>query len=139
VKSLLALFFVFSGSTFASDLDATDALLSTLPAGEYSGFTLKKLPCSVSVRVLSNRVAVVATDSDLTKRSEVYNGAVYRLKPGKREFLASVLTTTLTDKRENFVRTIAVTENTQYVVVGDIISSSARDKQESVVECIVNL
>lgn len=142
MKSLLALLFIVSGSSFASSSDtqdATAALLSILPAGEYRGITLMKTPCEISVRKLSDRVAVVATDHDFTKRSEVYTGAGHRFKPGKREFFASVLTTTLTDKRENFVRTLAVTENTQYVVVGDIISSSARDKRESIIECIVNL
>lgn len=142
MKSFLALLLIISGSSFASKPDAQDAtlaLLSVLPAGDYRGITLIKTPCEISVRKLSDRVAVVATDHDFTKRSEVHSGAGYRFKPAKREFLSSILTTTLTDKRENFVRTIAVTENTQYIVVGDIISSSARDKHESIIECIVNL
>lgn len=135
----MAALLIVSGSAFAQYLDATEALLSTLPAGNYSGVTPEGKSCAVSVRNLSNRIAVVASTGSLTTRSEVYVGATYRWMPGKREFLASVLTTTLTDKRENFVRTIAVEDNTQYVAVGDIITSSERGTRESVVECVVNL
>jgi hypothetical protein len=138
VKTLIATLLFVSSTTFAVTLDATEALLSILPAGNYNGVTPEESPCEISVRNLSNRIAVVASKTELSQRSEVFLGATYLWRPGKREFLSSTLTTSLTDKRENFVRTIAVQENTQYVVVGNIITSNT-GVSESVVECIVNL
>lgn len=138
MKTLIAALLLVSSSAFAQSYDATEVLLSILPAKDYRGVTPVGTPCEVSVRNLSNRVAVVASTLGFTTRSEVYVGAYYAKPRGSRTFLASVLTTTLTDKRENFVRTIAVTENTQYIAVGDIISWDGRTR-ESVIECIVNL
>lgn len=140
MKSLLAALLIVSGSAFSQEIDATEALLSILPPGEYRGTLADSSErCEVSVRNLSNRVAVVATKPGLTTRTEVYVGASY-WRRSQREFLSSVLTTSLTGKRENFVRTVAVTEKTQYVVVGDIFISGDRSSiSESVVECVVNL
>jgi hypothetical protein len=74
----------------------------------------------------------------VTKRSEVYSGATYRWKPGQRSFLASTFTTTLNGSKENVFRTIAVSTNTQYVVVADLIEDN-RNRVETKVECIIDL
>lgn len=138
MKTLIAALLLVSSSAFAQELDSTDALLTILPAGEYSGVTPEGRNCAVSVRDLSSKVAVVASTDQLTKRSEVLSGAVYRWNPGTRSFLATVFTTTLTGSTENILRTIAVTQNTQYVVVADRLVSN-RSANESKVECVINL
>lgn len=138
MRLLAALFLAFSFNTFAQELDATEALLSTIPAGEYSGKSTKGNACSVKVVQLSGKVAVVVSADGMVNRSEVMEGAVYRWNPGNRSFLASVFTTTLTGSRENILRTIAVTENTQYVVVADLIIEN-RDVTEKAAECVINL
>lgn len=138
MKFLIAALMLVSVSAFAQDLDATEALLQTVSAGEYSGITPAGDDCSVSIRNLSNKVAVVATANGLTKRSEVVSGATYRWRPGQRSFLASTLTTTLNGSKENIFRTIAVSTNTQYVVVADLIVDG-RSSVETKVECVINL
>jgi hypothetical protein len=138
MKTLIAALLLVSASAFAYELDATEALLQTLPAGEYYGITPQGDDCSVAVRNLYGKVAVVATANGLTKRSEVYSGATYRWKPGQRSFLATSLTTTLSGSTENIFRTIAVSTNTQYVVVADHVINN-RDSYETKVECVINL
>lgn len=134
---ILAALFI-SGSALAQELSATDALLQTLPAGNYSGRTLENRECEVSIRDLTNKVAVVAATKNLTKRSEILKDAVYRWNPGTRSFLASVFSTSLNGSSENVFRTIAVKETTQYVVVADIEINN-RTVNESKVECVIDL
>lgn len=138
MKTLIAALLLVTSSAFAYELDATEALLQTVAAGEYTGITPAGDDCSVAVRNLSSKVAVVATANGITKRSEVYSGAAYRWKPGQRSFLATTLTTTLNGSKENIFRTIAVSTNTQYVVVADLIVDG-RSSEETKVECIINL
>lgn len=139
MKTLIAaLLLVSVSAAFAQELDATEALLQTVSAGEYTGITPDGDDCSVAIRNLSNKVAVVASANGLTKRSEVHSGATYRWKPGQRSFLATTLTTTLNGSKENIFRTIAVSTNTQYVVVADLIVDGRRS-DETKVECIINL
>lgn len=138
MKTLIAALLLVTSSAFAYELDATEALLQTVAAGEYTGITPAGDDCSVAVRNLSSKVAVVATANGITKRSEVYSGATYRWKPGQRSFLATTLTTTLNGSKENILRTIAVSTNTQYVVVADLIVDGRRS-EETKVECIINL
>lgn len=138
MRILTALFLSLSFSSFAIELDATEALLTTLPAGEYTGKSIKGNDCSVKVVQLSEKVAVVVSADGIINRSEVTEGAVYRWNPGNRSFLASVFTTTFTGSRENIIRTIAVTQNTQYVVVSDVIIEN-RDVSERIAECVINL
>lgn len=138
MRLLTALFLALSLNAFAQELDATDALLSTLPAGEYTGTSPKGKACGVVVVKLSGKIAVIVKADGLVNRSEVMEGAVYRWNPGNRSFLASVFTTTLTGSRENILRTIAVTERTQYVVVADVIIDD-RDVFERAAECVINL
>lgn len=138
MKLLTAFLLAFSLNAFSQELDATEALLSTISAGEYSGKSTKGNACSVKVVKLSGKVAVIVAADGLINRSEVMEGAVYRWNPGNRSFLASVFTTTLTGSRENVLRTIAVTQNTQYVVVADVIIEN-RDVTERAAECVINL
>lgn len=138
MKILIAAFLLVSASAFAQNLTATEALLRTIPAGSYEGKTLQGGFCEVSVRNLSGKVAVVATDEFQGRRSEILVDSHYRWNPGNRSFLASVYTTTLTGSTENVFRTIAVTENTQYVVVADRFINN-REVSEAKVECIINL
>ncbi len=138
MKVLFVLLMLVSGHAFSQELDATEALLSTINVGEYSGKNPRGGECSVRVVALSGKVAVTVYSDGLTGRSEVEEGAVYRWNPGNRSFLASVFTTTLTGSRENIIRTLAVTENTQYVVVADVIIEN-RDVTEKAVECVINL
>jgi hypothetical protein len=138
MKTMLLAALIVSTSAFATELDATDALLQTVAAGQYTGITPQGSDCEVSIRNLSNRVAIVASAEGVTKRSEVYSGATYRWKPGQRSFLASTFTTTLNGSKENVFRTIAVSTNTQYVVVADLIEDN-RNRVETKVECIIDL
>ncbi len=138
MKLLIAALVLVSASAFAQDLTSTEALLRTIPAGEYRGETPEGGYCEVAVRNLFEKVAVVASNEFITKRNEVLSGANYRWNPGNRSFLSSVYTTTLNGSIENVFRTIAVTENTQYVVVADLFTNG-RESSESKVECIINL
>lgn len=138
MKILIAAFLLVSASAFAQNLTATDALLRTIPAGTYRGITPQNGYCEVAVRILSGKVAVVAADEYHVKRSEIETGAQYRWNPANRSYLASVYTTTLTGSTENVFRTIAVTENTQYVVVADTYINN-REVSETKVECIIDL
>lgn len=138
MKTLLLAALIVSTTAFATELDATEALLQTVSAGQYTGITPQGSDCEVSIRNLSNRVAIVASADGVTKRSEVYSGATYRWKPGQRSFLASTFTTTLNGSKENVFRTIAVSTNTQYVVVADLVEDN-RNRVETKVECIIDL
>ena len=137
MKTLIALLLI-STTAFATELDATEALLNTIPAGDYRGVSPDGNDCQVSVRTLSEKVAAVASENGFVKRSEVMEGASYRWNPANRPFLSSTLTTTLTGQKENLVRTIAVKQNTQYVVVADIVSEDGR-VSETKIECVINL
>ena len=127
-----------SGSVSAFELDATEALLETLPAGVYQGQSPEGLNCSVSVRDLSDKVVVTASMEGVTRTSEVNPGALYRWNPANRSFLASRINRTMRTSTENILRTIAVTESTQYVVVSDVIISD-REVSENKIECVVEL
>lgn len=129
---------LMSGSVTAFELDATEALLETLPAGQYQGLTPEGRNCGVVVQDLSDKVIVTASSAGVTRTSEVNTGALYRWNPANRSFLASRIARTMTASRENILRTIAVTEATQYVVVSDLIISD-REVSEDRVECVVEL
>jgi hypothetical protein len=130
MKTLIAVLALTCSTAFAFELDATEALLNTLPVGDYSG-----LGCSVSVRNLGNKVVIEALNDKMRKTSEVLTGAVYRANPANRSFLATVSSG---ESKENIFRTIAVTQNTQYVVVSDV-TSDGRQMLERKVECIIDL
>lgn len=138
MKALLGALLLMSSFSYAREYDANDAFLSIMRAGDYSGRTSSGSYCQVSVRNLSSKIAVVVSANGTSKRSEVSRGATYHANFANRSFLATTLTTTLTGSRENILRTIAVTDATQYVVVSDVTIDN-RNTSESFVECIVNL
>ncbi len=138
MKTLIAALLLVSASAFAQNLTSTEALLRTIPAGEYRGQTPEGGYCEVAIRNLFGKVAVVAANEFITKRSEVLSDSSYRWNPSNRSFLSSVYTTTLNGSTENVFRTIAVTENTQYVVVADLYRDG-RESSETKVECVINL
>lgn len=143
MKFLIATLLLVSGSVFAQvdtnrELDATEALLKILPAGNYFGLTPEGKSCQVLVRDLGNKVAVTASTGSLSRFSSVNSGDVYRWNPANRSFLFSYVSRTVYGSTTNILRTIADTEHTQYVVVGDQMVSD-RETKETVVECVIEL
>lgn len=138
MKTLIAALMLTSVSAFATELDATDALLNTLPLGSYTGQTERGEACSVKVSERSSGILVSVSSKGQTKSHETKIGSGYRWQPGQRLFFNSEITRARNSSTENFVRTIAVTENTQYVVAGSLYRSTTGNS-ESVIECIVNL
>lgn len=138
MKILFTALLLTSVSAFATELDATDALLNTLPIGTYSGQTEAGDKCAVKVSERPQGVLVSVSANGETKSHETKVGAGYRWRPGQRLFFNSVISRTSNSSTESFVRTIAVTESTQYVVAGSLYRSTTGNS-ESVIECIVNL
>ncbi len=138
MKILFAALLLTSVSAFATELDATEALLNTLPVGTYSGQNDAGDKCAVNVRERTHGVHVSVSANGGTRSHETKVGAGYRWRPGQRLFFNSVITRTSNSSTESFVRTIAVTERTQYVVAGTLYRSTTGN-YESVIECIVNL
>lgn len=138
MKILIAALMLTSVSAFATELDATDALLNTLPIGTYSGQNDNGENCAVKVSEHSNGIVVSVSAAGQTKSHETKIGSGYHWRPGQRLFYNSFITRTSNSSTENFVRTIAVTENTQYVVAGSLYRSTTGNS-ESVIECVVNL
>jgi hypothetical protein len=138
VRIFLFITLFMSLSAGAQELDATKALLTILPAGDYSGVTNDGAECNISILPLSNRIAVIGTSRDMIKRSEIEVGSRYRWNPGTRSFLHTTLTTTLSDAKENVFRTLAVDKNKQYVVLADVVTKD-RQTLETAIECIVDL
>lgn len=137
---LLALLFVFTATLAqANYLDATVALKEVLPVGSYSGVTEDDSACSVIVSDVSNGVKVtVKSEGESLDRVVPFN-SVFMWKPGKREFLSTAKTVLSNGTElEDVVRTIAVTDKTQYVVVAKIKTEN-RDVAEDARECIINL
>lgn len=138
MKTFIAALLLISTQAFATELDATEALLNTLPAGSYSGISVEGDNCSVAVQKLSTGVNVSASSNGKTKSYEILNGSGYRWNPGQRLFFSSIITRTSDSSSENFIRSIAVKNTTQYVVVGNI-SRTDNGTKESVIECVINL
>lgn len=139
MKTFLAALLIVSTNAFAQELDATEALLQTLPAGTYYGESTKGGDCQVKVQKRSTGVKVSASANGQTMSYETLNQTSYRWNPGQRLFFSSVVSKYPHNERsEDFIRTIAVKENTQYVVVGNLFHSG-RDSKETIIECVVNL
>ncbi len=138
MRIFLSIMMFMSLSVAAQELDATKALLTVLPAGDYSGITSDGAECNISILPLSNRIAVIGTSGEISKRSEIEVGSRYRWNPGTRSFLHTTLTTTLSDTKENVFRTLAVDKKKQYVVLADIISKD-RETIETAIECLIDL
>jgi hypothetical protein len=138
MRILISIMMFMSISVAAQELDATKALLTILPSGDYKGETNDGNECRISILTLSNRVAIIATTGERSKRSEIEVGSTYRWNPGKRAFLHTTLITTLSDMKENVFRTLAVDKNKQYVVLADVITKD-RETIETAIECIIDL
>lgn len=135
-----ALLLVFTSTLAqANYLDATVALKEVLPLGSYSGVTEDDAACSVIVAEVANGVKVtVKSEGESLNRVVPFN-SVFMWKPGKREFLSTSKTTLSNGTEfEDVIRTIAVTDKTQYVVVAKIKTEN-RDVAEDARECIINL
>ena len=138
MRIIISIIMLMSISVAAQEVDATKALLTILPRGDYSGETTNGNECNISILTLSNRVAIIATAGERSKRSEIEVGSKYRWNPGTRAFLHTNLITTLSDMKENIFRTLAVDKNKQYVVLADVITKD-RKTIETAIECIVDL
>ncbi len=138
MKTLIAALMLTSVSAFATEIGATDALLNTLPLGTYSGQTERGEACKVQVSERSSGIMVSVSANGRTKGHETKHDAAYRWQPGQRLFFNSTITRTSNSSTESFVRTIAVTERTQYVVAGSLYRSTTGNS-ESVIECVVDL
>jgi hypothetical protein len=138
MRILISIMMFMSISVAAQELDATKALLTILPSGDYKGETNDGNECNISILTLSNRVAIIATTGERSKRSEIEVGSKYRWNLGKRAFLHTTLITTLSDMKENVFRTLAVDKNKQYVVLADVITKD-RETIETAIECIIDL
>jgi hypothetical protein len=123
----------------ANYLDATVALKEVLPVGSYAGLTEDDAICTVIVADVANGVKVtVKSEGESLNRVVPFN-SVFMWKPGKREFLSTAKTILSNGtEMEDVVRTIAVTDTTQYVVVAKI-KTEDRDIAEDARECIINL
>ena len=134
MKTLLIALALLSGSAFAQEMDATEALTMVLPVGTYYGrFDGER--CSVTVRAEANGVKVSATNRRLTRSRLVEFGSVYRLW-GTTQFLSSTSVGTNDGFNENLIRTRADVTGKQYVVVADRVVVM-NDQFEHKVECIV--
>ena len=138
MKTFISALLLLSAPLFAQDLDATEALLSTLSEGKYSGLTPENKPCNVEIKDLQDKVIITAKANGIIKKSVVSSGAIYRWNPGQRSFLATTIDRSDDVIVENIFRTIAVKNTTQYIVVSDLVHSG-RNSQESLVECVVDL
>lgn len=141
MKTLITALLILSASAFANnrDLDATEALTSFLPIQVYYGNTPNNQFCRVSIRPNAQGILITAQDANNEASRIVPFGSTYRWNPGNRSFLSSSFVNVREGRIENVFRTIAVENNTQYIVVSTRLESSNRENREDKVECIVNL
>lgn len=132
-----ALFFV-SLAAQANYLDATVALKEVLPVGTYSGVDLDDERCSVDVMDTAGGVNVTVYGKGKVLNRVVPFSSVFRWQPGKREFLSTSISRNGVNSDEDVLRTVAVEENTQYVIVAKIATRN-RDVLETSLECVVDL
>ena len=135
MKLLLAALLFTSFSVLAQELDATAAALNTLPVGNYSGVTATDdQACSVAVSKSTTAVTVTASAGSVSAAYQVKKGTAYRWRPGTRAFLSSYIVEAGGEDYEQVYRTLAVSEDSLYVVI-DRPSRNVERK----VECIINL
>lgn len=139
MKTFIAILF-FATNAFAYELDAPSAFLAIVYPGTYSGRTESGEACGISVNSNANGVVVTGWDSSKTESKFIANGSSYRWNPGQRFYLQSDIDSFghNNNTKESLVRTIAVTEKTQYVVVGHGARVNG-NLSESFVVCIINL
>lgn len=133
ILSLILIGFTVS----ASELSAPQALLSLIPPGHYSGLTPKGKACLVKIQLQNNEVTISANDDHNSRESTIKSNALYRWNVANRSFLSTVKRNFEHYSLENIFRTLAVTENTQYIVVADIFTKG-RKREEVSVECIIH-
>lgn len=138
MKVLAALCLIVSFAAQANYLDATVALKEVLPVGVYSGVDLDGKNCSVEVMNTAGGVNVTVFGQGRELNRVVPFSSVFRWKPGKREFLSTSITRNGVNSDEQVLRTVAVQEDTQYVIVAKIATRN-RDVMETSLECVVNL
>lgn len=138
MKFLAALCLLVSVAAQANYLDATVALKEVLPVGVYSGADLDGERCSVEVMNTAGGVNVTVFGQGRELNRVVPFSSVFRWQPGKREFLSTSIVRTGVNSDEDVLRTVAVEEDTQYVVVAKIATRN-RDVMETSLECVVNL
>lgn len=113
-----ALLLISSFSSHASEFDATEALIRTLPLGVYSGVTPQgSETCSVEVKNTPQGILVTATKGNEQVSRSVGYGTVYRWNRAQRLFLSSDNFYRGDVSEEVVLRTIAIDRTTQFVVV----------------------
>lgn len=138
MKFFAAMVLLVSFAAQANYLDATVALKEVLPVGVYSGEDLDGESCSVEVMNTAGGVNVTVFGQGRELNRVVPFSSVFRWQPGTREFLSTSITRNGVNSDEDVLRTIAVKENTQYVIVAKIATRN-RDVMETSLECVVNL
>lgn len=139
MKIALLTCLLISSSTFAQNLDVTEALLSIFPAGKYVGTSPSGENCDVTIAKTGFGISVTASTQKTVVIRNIFHGTTYRWNPANRSFLSSDLTSIPGGKHESTFRTIAVENDTQYVVVSDRLDSSHTGHNEFKVECVVDL
>lgn len=132
MKIIIAALMLMSSVSFASDLEAPGAFLSVVRAGDYYGDQ-----CQVSIRKYSDSVTIEVSANGAWRRNVITSGNAFRYNPANRSFLFTNKTSSGNGSRESIVRTIAVTDRSQYIVVSEL-SVNNRDSSESSVECVFN-
>lgn len=127
--------FLFSALLMASATvfagEATVNLLGILPQGEYYGTTPdSNEACSVTVEIVGSQVVITAATDAAWEKTSVLRNSVFRWNPGNRSFLSSRY---LDSNTETIFRTVSNGDDSQYVVVANVVDGS-----ESRVECNVN-
>jgi hypothetical protein len=136
MKSLFAALLIVSTSAFALT-PTQSAFLSVLPEGNYVG-SYNSSPCSLSVSNYGDSVVYEASNFQLTTKRVLTLQSTHA--PRRGALLSSDIVDLRNGRKENFIRTVPVTEATRYVAVGDIFTSEyPNGNSESVVECVVNL
>ena len=139
MKTLFFALLSLSLSVSASEIDVTEALTQSLPLGTYSGESLKTHgPCQLTLKKSSRGILVLVSADHMKLTREIEFGSAYRWRPGTRELLSSERAATNDGMSESVFRTIAVKENTQYVVVSKREVTN-RDSFEVKIECVINL
>ncbi len=133
MKFVLFALLLAAAPAMAQELDATEAAVRSLAVGSYQGQTpVEGDDCSVTVSRDSRGVTVLAQTGELSVSYLVKTGSVYRWRPGQRSFLSSFYSSST--ETEQVYRTLAVGEDSQYVVV-----DRSEREEELKVECVVSL
>ena len=136
MKMLLIALALVSGSAFAQEMDATEALTSIIPQGTYFG-KLGQERCKVTFKSNPKGILVTASNSKLTVKRQIEFGTKYEMF-GTTQFHSSESIATNDGFNENLLVTRADYRHKQYVTVADRVVTH-RQVFEHRVECIINL